>query len=304
MSKASSSTAGLSPLTANGKKCPPEGIPARTVVTVRKTPTTRRKMTARRDVMTSWALCYFATQVSALLGAFFLGLIAVAAADYNQVIAGVSLLPIEIAFCHAAIIFGVIVTFSQFYAGHLAPHLTLAAWLDDPARFKLFGILRYVSIPAFEFLGFYLAALYASYLVGAPATLGCSEPAASVGILQQFLTTLFVKLLIGHTFLLSTKRYKWSAFGGLAVALEWSAADLALGPVTGGSYSLWLYLATALVQGGACLTARTALIQLGTFVVAGVVNYLLAMFLFTRECSTLGSYKKHAKEDTHKSKAC
>jgi len=285
----------------SGADCPKQGVQAKRVV-CRKT-VARRKMTARRDVTMSWLGCYLATIFSALLGAFFLGVIAVGASDYNAVFGGGPLAPLANAYGYLAIIFGVIVTFSQFYAGHLAPHVTLAAWLDDPARFTLFGILRYVSIFAFELLGFYLAALYTSFVVGGvPATLGCAEPAAGVGIAAQFLTSLFVKLLVGHTFLLSAKRYKWGPFGGLAIALEVSAAILALGPVTGGSYSLWRYLGIAFVQGGACLTASTALIEFGTFVVAGVVNYLLATFLFTRACSTMGACDKKAK--VHKAKDC
>lgn len=256
-----------------------------------------RRTSGRHDATRMYIGGYLATLGAALLGAFFLQVIAVNAPDYNRILSGGStiLSPLENAYGYLAVIFGVAVTFGQFYAGHLAPHVTLAAWLDDPRRFTTVGILRYLTIFAMELLGFYLGALYSNFLVGGvAATDGCAEPLPGTGIAAQFLTTLFVKLFVGHIFLLSVKRYKWGPFGALAIALVVSSSILSLRFVTGGSYSLWRYLGIAFVQGGACLTTQTALIELFTFIAAGAINYLLATFLFSRAASSLGMPKSGA----------
>lgn len=279
--------------------CPDDGVRAKRLVS-RRTVCARRRSTARRDAAMSYLGCWISSMLAALLGAFFLGLIAVAAADYNALVpaVAVNLLPIEVAFGYLAVIYAGGVTFGQFYAGHFAPHVTLVAWLSDPKRFSLLGIARYAGILVFELLGYFLAALLSSFFVnGAPAPLGCAEPAAGVGLAQQILGSLIIKLFVGHIFLLSVKRHKGGPFGVLAIALVVAAAILSLGSVTGGSYSLSRYLGVGFVQGGACLTARTSLIELGTFIVAGVLNYLLATFVFTRSCSTLGAEEKKCKSE-------
>ena len=293
----------MTPSGARGN-CEDQGVRAKRLVS-RRTVCARRRSTARRDATMSYIGCLIASLVGALFGAYFLGLIAVPAADYNALVpvAAVTLIPLEVAFGYLAVIYAGGIVFGQFYAGHFAPHVTLVAWLSDPKRFTLPGILRYVGILAFELLGYFLAALTSSYFVnGAPAVRGCAEPASGVTIVQQLLASLLVKLFVGHIFLLSVKRHKGGPFGVLAIALVVAASILSLGPVSGGAYSLSRYLGVGFVQGGACLTTRTSLIELGTFIVAGIVNYLLAAFLFTRSCSTMGSDDKKCKSEEGKSK--
>jgi len=289
-----------------GAECEDQGVRAKRLVARRKV-CAQRRTTARRDAAMSFFGGWIATQLGALLGAFFLGLIAVSAADYNALVPAVAinLIPLEVAFGYLAVIYAGGVTFGQFYAGHFAPHVTLVAWLSDPKAFSLLGIARYVGILVFELIGYVLAAFLSSFFVGgAAAPLGCANPAASVGLAQQILGSLIVKLFVGHIFLLSVKRHKGGPFGVLAIALVVAASILSLGPVTGGAYSLSRYLGVGFVQGGACLTARTALVELGTFIVAGVLNFLLASFVFTRSASTMAVEYKKCKTDESKRKDC
>lgn len=263
-----------------------------------------RRASAKREAQMSWLQCFLATVFAALFGAYFLGLIAVAAPDYNATF-GVALGAGSVAFGYAAVIYAVGVTFGQFNAAHLAPHVTIAAWLDDRNRFSAGAIVRMLSIFGAELAGFLLAALTASFLLnGAAAPLGCAVQAGGVGLVQQGLAALLVKLLVGHIFLLSARRHKNGPFATLAIALTVAAGILSLGPVSGGAYGLWRYLGVGIIEGGACLTARGALIELVTDVIAAGLNFLLARVLFTRACSSMGACDKKAKENKAAKKDC
>lgn len=228
---------------------------------------------------------------AALLGGFFFVMIAIHSPDYNSLVGGVTLSPLEVAYGYLALIFALCVVFGQYFAAHLAPHVWLSSWLADPSRFSGATILRYILVLVAEFVGMLLASLFASFLVGgSTASLGCANPAAGVSVGAEFLADLFVKLLAGHIVLLSIKRHKNGPFGMLALALVISASILSLGAITGGSYSLTRYTSVAIIQG--CFSTRTFLIQLANFILAGVINWLLSVVLFTLDASSMSNKRK------------
>ena len=238
--------------------------------------------TCRRQVYNSWLMGAFQAIIASFLAALFFVVIGASAGDYSANIFG-PVVSIEAhTIVYIAALYAVMMAFMKFMGGHLNLGISLLDFLESDDRRTGAGFVITFLTWVFTLLGTWLGALFARYLMGGTnnQTFSCGEPYTSIGLGQQILATFLTQLLFCHVFLLSYKRHKNSAHGLLALALVAGGVYLALHLVTGGSYSIFVYLGFGFTDPVNCLTASTGFILLISEIVAGLLTWLIGMFLF------------------------
>lgn len=220
----------------------------------------------------------FYTFAAELFAVFFFGWIAVGGATIVPAHGG-TLSALGNALLYTALIWCVIMVFGQFDAGHLALHITVANFFATSAWNSARKALTHFAIVVAQFVGYLLGALMAQWVAngGAPLANSCANPAGTSTLGIQIVTVLLVKMLVGHAYLLSARRFS-GPHGAAAIALIVGFSILVLSGAAGGAFNFFRYLGFGWV--GGCFTTSTLLIELFTGIGAGLVNWLLSVTLF------------------------
>ena len=234
---------------------------------------------------------FMAYTFAELIGSFFIGFIGSGAKDLALLASGgVDILhTYTIGYAFAAIIFPLILMFSQFGSGHFNPAITLGMMFTDQ---KLLGgngrrILQYIVMLVAQFLGYLLSAFFLRWVIGGGSianALTVPSGVVSDGI-SVFIESLWTMAIVLACLLLK----KSLSMKPVAVSILFAIAIGQQADITGGSFNLMRTLGPAIVEG---VYTKIWIYILATFI-GPALALALRYSLFNTNSKVLGRLKEY-----------